>query len=638
MKVLLALAEDRALCESLRAVLSQTDVLLFEERVEDALRRLVALRVDAVVLDDAPGLGESAIAPIRTVAPNVHLIALSSYGDLLSQAALTRAGADVVIPKPFSPEALRKAVHSTPVPNAPVLRNPQVPLAEVHRSPALNQHQMALRWIGRASLYMDDPVRLSQSLVESAADIFDAVRCAVLLEYEGTVRVVASLGIPNTIARDVRLTYAHGLMRWFDEHACLIHRSAASEDPEIDKEMALLNAQIAAPLLRNGRIFGAILLGEKASGSGYTAEECELLTLVARCTSVAFERAQALSESFHKYHRLDAVLGHLPYGIVVVTPSRHVALINRYAEECLHIRASEVIGKSVQKLGSIFADVALRALQERRPLQNIEVDDVATRRRYRFHAMPMGGEGVVVSFEPLPTPMVSAEETTYSPFWQYLSARVAQEIKNPMVAINTFAQLLPRKYDSPDFRDAFSRVVQQEVERINRVVETLFEFSRNPQPNRSPHSLQTTIEDVLRAFDKELRERQVTLDLKLDPEVTEADIDPVFFSQALHNLVQNSLDAMPNGGRLTIETKKDGEHMLVRISDSGPGISAEDRSKIFMPFFSTKEKGMGLGLTIAQRIVESHGGRVELEPSEEGACFTITLPRAENTQGSVFSH
>ena len=180
MNVLLIIAEDRAVCEALRVALPKSDLPIFEATLDNASRRLVSLQADAIILDDAPGLGGETIAPIKAVAPGVPLIALSGRGDLVTQAGLTRAGADRVLVKPFSCEVLRDAIdklaqrqETAPRP-APAQENGYA------RNAALDQHQMALRWLGRISLYADNPTRLSQSLVEASADIFDAVRSAVV--------------------------------------------------------------------------------------------------------------------------------------------------------------------------------------------------------------------------------------------------------------------------------------------------------------------------------------------------------------------------------------------------------------------------------------------------------------------------
>ena len=626
MNVLLIVAEDVAVAQALRAALPEGDMLLFEPTLDAARRRLVSQQVDAVILDDAPHLGGAVIRPLKEMVPGAPVVALSSRGDLISQAALTRSGADAVVPKPFAFEVLREALQSvlTPRPVAPpqTYEQPQAPSV----ASALNQHQMALRWLGRA-VHSLDPVRLSQSLVESAGDIFNAVRSAVLLDQDGAVRVIASQGISTSITETLRLDYASGLMRWFDEYACLIDRATVQQAPSAVKEMQLLNARLAAPLLRNGRVFGAIVLGEKASGANYSAEERDLLTLVARSTSTAFDRVHDLQNTSRKQDRLDRIVDGLPGAVVAVGPDRTVQLINAEAQRILKVKAADIIGRSIQKLGSSLADAAIRTLNDAQPRLQQQLHDPAVGGRLNVHVTPLGDEGVVLLFEKVLEEAVPAEEIAYSPFWEYLSERVAQEIKNPMVAINTFAQLLPRKYDSEDFRDAFSRVVQKEVSRINNVVETLFAFSRNPKLSLQRRNLNETLRDVLHSFEDALATRNIEVQTAWDPSVEDAEIDPIFFAQAVHNVVQNSIDAMPEGGTLSVATRKQQDTTEISISDTGPGVQAHDASLIFLPFYSTREKGMGLGLPLANRIMVQHHGDLQLAASEQhGTRFTLHLP------------
>jgi signal transduction histidine kinase/CheY-like chemotaxis protein len=638
MNVLLVIAENRAICEALRAILPKSDLLIFEPTLDEAGRRLVSLQADAILLDDGPRLGEEAISAVKAIAPGVPVIALSARGDLVTQAGLIRAGADQVLVKPFGFEELCAALGKLTAAPPPVRIPASSEDSAASRRAILNQHQMALRWISRVSLSGDDLRRFSHSLMESAADIFDAVRCTVLLEGEGGVRVAASQGIPDAIYESLCLQYSSGLMRWFDENACMIDRralgEAAGQSPagagrEALKELQVLSGRIAVPLLRNGRVCGALVLGEKASGLDYSPEERELLTLVARTTSAVLERSAPQAVDAAAQNVLSAAFASLGAGVVMIAADRSIAMMNPRAEALLEVRSSDMRGRSVQKLGSGFADVALRCMSSGQPLARQLVHDVALGVDLEINVRPLEQGGVSVVFDRAVESRTATEDIAYSPFWEYLSSRVAQEIKNPMVAINTFAQLLPRKYDSADFRDAFSQVVQKEVQRINGVVETIFEFSRNPRLTLERCDLNETLRSILKSFEDELEKRAIALETKWDTGVDDADIDLVFFTQAVHNVVQNSIEAMPSGGKLTISTSKDSGQAEIRIADTGSGVSPEDTEKIFLPFYSTKERGMGLGLPLANRILKQHRGELRLVANgESGTCFALRIPTA----------
>jgi nitrogen-specific signal transduction histidine kinase/DNA-binding response OmpR family regulator len=636
MNILLAIIEDQAVSEALRAAISEPDLLLVEPTLDEAARRLVSIQPDVILLDDTAQGGAAAMAFVKELAPNVPIIIFSGRGDVVTEAALHRAGADEVVSKPFSCESLQQSL-------AAVTQNPSdVRTAysderhNVDSSASLSRYQMALRWLSRISTYDREPLRLGQSFVECAIDIFGAVQSAVILETDGTLQVVASHGLDEAITSSIRLQYGAGLMRWFDEHACLLHAADRNEDPQVAKEMQLLRARLAAPLLRNGRVFGAIVLGEQISGENYTREERELLSLIARSTAPQFQAGRTSTQHAEPSSQHEQILDQMSSGVVVVSRDKAIITINSSAAKILQVEPAAVLGKNIQKLGSAFADVVLRTLLDEGPQENREIRDPAIGASLKLDTQSMEDGGVVVTFSRLSDEKVDTGDIAYSPFWEYLSSRLAQEIKNPMVAINTFAQLLPRKYESEDFRDAFSQIVQKEVNRINSVVETLFQFARNPQLSLQECNVNEAVRNVLKTFEDELESRSITLDATWAPTLSDAQLDPEFFSQALHNILQNSIEAMPTGGKLSINTKSIDDQVEIRIEDSGAGISVKDPSMIFMPFFSTKEYGMGLGLPLANRIFQQHHGEIKLVKGENGgSCFQIHLPMLHKTEEKI---
>lgn len=638
MNVLLVIAEDRGVWEALRASLPEGDLVLHEPDVATARRRVASVNVDAIFLDDASLAGENLVEAVKDMAPGIPLAVLSNREDLLTQAALTRSGANAVLTKPFSCESLQEALasllHTTYIAAgaSQPLDVPALPGA------SLGQHQMALRWISRLTNCKADLERLAHRLMEGAVDIFDATRCCLLLEQSGQVAVAASHGLSDHITGQLRLSFSQGLMHWFDSHACLFDIMAIRSAPEAIKELQVLNGILAAPLMRDGQVFGALVLGDKASGLSYVQEERELLSLFVRSVEILFEDVYGRKRPGYQ-GPAQLMASDLPVGMVEISPERKVVAMNRRAEALLQLPATKVVGSSVQRLGSAFADVVLRSIARNEPRYHEVIRDPVTNGQLSINVAPGDAGGAMVAFLPQTEERVSQEEIAYSPFWEYLATRVAQEIKNPMVAINTFAQLLPRKYDSEDFRDAFSRVVQQEVERINRVVETLFEFARNPSLRLQQCDVNDTVRSVLASFESELARHAIKLDQSYDPEVLQTELDPVFIKQAVHNVVQNSIEAMPAGGTIQVRTARRDKSIEIRISDSGPGVSKEDSDLIFLPFYSTKEQGMGLGLTIANRILHQHQGAIRWVTDEkEGNYFALQIPTTELSHANDPGH
>jgi signal transduction histidine kinase/DNA-binding NarL/FixJ family response regulator len=632
MNIILALVDDRSLAESLRAALPKSDLLLIEMSVSDALRRLISVRPDVILLDDARHLGLEAMHQLTAAAPTAPIVAMLSTGHAETIAAYAMAGARTCLVKPFElediEEAIQKCRSGDDVAPPRALPEPETAFSSVA------QHQMALRWMSRATTYTEDISKLVESLADALMDIFDPVRAVVLLQANGIVRVAAGHGLTPHLTAALQLGFDQGLMRRLEERPALIDRDRLPRADAGLKELNVLGGRLVLPLLVLGRPAGAVVLGDKASGAEYAREEFDLFTTLARCASTCLERAQRQLDSSRQQTRLDAVLSNISSGVVTIGPDRTITMMNESAERILRLAAVNLLGRSVQKLGSSFADVILRAMRDGKPRLRQRVRDVALRADLGISVTPMGAEGAVAIFSVLEAGGQPADaDATVSPLWQYLSSRVAQEIKNPMVAINTFAQLLPTRFESPEFRRDFAEIVQKEVGRINQVVEALYEFAAQPRLQLKRSELNHDVQAVLADFDALLKQKRIKLETRFDAADTPIEVDAGQFARAIRNVIQNSIEAMPDGGTLQVSTRKENGHCEVVVRDTGVGIGEKDADHVFTPFYSTKETGMGLGLTIASRIMKEHEGSLGLVHNPDGSgSFVFHLPVAGNNE------
>ena len=163
---------------------------------------------------------------------------------------------------------------------------------------------------------------------------------------------------------------------------------------------------------------------------------------------------------------------------------------------------------------------------------------------------------------------------------------------------------------------------------MSRVISELLEFARPAKLNRKPANVNELLKHSVRLVQQEATAKNVRIQLNLTPDIVEADVDPDRLIQCFLNLYLNALQAMKNGGQLMIASFTKGSgNVAIDIRDNGSGISADDLSKIFDPYFTTKPKGTGLGLTIVQKIIEAHHGQVKVRSAiGQGTVFSITLP------------
>jgi signal transduction histidine kinase len=156
------------------------------------------------------------------------------------------------------------------------------------------------------------------------------------------------------------------------------------------------------------------------------------------------------------------------------------------------------------------------------------------------------------------------------------------------------------------------------------MVTDLLDFARTPSPKITRTSTEQLVSDALRRV---VAPNNVVIEKELDPSLPALDVDPFLMQRALTNIIGNALQAMPNGGTLSIKTKKNGQSASIRVADTGTGIPPENIRKLFEPLFTTKSRGVGLGLAIVKSMIEAHGGTITVESDVgRGAKFCITLP------------
>jgi signal transduction histidine kinase len=244
-----------------------------------------------------------------------------------------------------------------------------------------------------------------------------------------------------------------------------------------------------------------------------------------------------------------------------------------------------------------------------------------------------------------------------------MAAGMAHEIKNPLVSIRTFTQILQQKWEDREFREKFASIIPHEIERINRIAESLLKFGRPMKPELSNVDVNALLDEVLLLFESECKKHNIRLTKKL-AELPEVTGDAGQLQQVFVNIVKNAIEAMPEkGGELIVKTdmgevvrlgkmrregKKRGEEMVwgeeeefvkpikvifIEISDSGQGIPEDNLKSLFDPFFTTKMTGTGMGLPITLRIIEEHKGSVKVRSQAgRGTTFIITLPQHHSVE------
>lgn len=215
------------------------------------------------------------------------------------------------------------------------------------------------------------------------------------------------------------------------------------------------------------------------------------------------------------------------------------------------------------------------------------------------------------------------------------TAWITHELKNSLVSIKSFVQLLPGRYRDERFRDKFSRLVPGEINRMERMFKELSDFSAHLDLSKTRTDLKDIIDNTLEIMREELINKKINLNYSRQNDNFLIEADPERLKQVFINLIINSINAMPQGGALVVTIEKTESLQAkgipalteVRIKDTGKGMSGESLRKLFEPFQTTKDGGMGLGLTISRKIVEQHGGNIDVQSEiGRGTTFIVRLP------------
>jgi two-component system nitrogen regulation sensor histidine kinase NtrY len=218
--------------------------------------------------------------------------------------------------------------------------------------------------------------------------------------------------------------------------------------------------------------------------------------------------------------------------------------------------------------------------------------------------------------------------------WRELARRLAHELKNPLFPLQLTVENLvrARKLSAAEFDEVFdesTRTLGMEIANLNTIIGRFSDFSKMPKPQTEPIDARAVVERV-RSLYEAAAEPGLTFATDLSGDSMPLDADPELLHRALSNLVLNAMDAMPNGGTLTLSARPVETQIEIRVSDTGEGLTPEECERLFTPYYTTKQHGSGLGLAVVQSIIADHGGTISVESRPaNGATFSITLPRAQ---------
>lgn len=411
-----------------------------------------------------------------------------------------------------------------------------------------------------------------------------------------------------------------------------------------------LAKQLSVPLVQLGRATKRVAGGDYSSleiESG--SEEINSLIgnfnqMISNLSSSELELQQTIKNLNQYTSYVEIVLGNVSAGVLSVDMAGVVTTMNRRAGELLNADSSKAVGKPIKQLMDdqnykIFSQF-IKAMQENNltSLQKeVRIEIEKQQIPLSVHISILRNEfqqqiGRIMVFDDM-TPIVNAQRAAA---WSEVARRIAHEIKNPLTPIRLAAERISKKYgeqiNEQAFKDSIQMIVSQ-VDDMRNLVNEFSQFARMPELKL----IQAQLNDVLKGmFDTYSQNHsKIKFKLEIDPALPEFKFDPAQLKRVFVNLIDNAIHATEDEAseivnpEVIIRTEYQAQHKIARIYiiDNGPGIPARDRARVFEPYFSTKEKGTGLGLPIVKSIIEDHGGVIRaLDNDTQGTKIYIELP------------
>ena len=338
------------------------------------------------------------------------------------------------------------------------------------------------------------------------------------------------------------------------------------------------------------------------------------------------------AELVSEKEKLNTILSALAVGVIMIDKQAKIQWANQAMKE---LAGEDVTGKYCEQ---IFPDCSILGFHQNKEkdVDTMLMTNLFNKKNNYFQitTAPIKGEdgeihGYIRLFHDVTEMKMMEEQIAHSEKLASigrLAAGIAHEIGNPMTSIFSFVQILREEEDDP-FKKESLDTIYFHVNRVSGILKQLSGFSKMPAGDTRECNINEIIETSVNLIQYDKKAKSITMTKHLDPNLPTVMADGNQLSQVFVNLILNAVDAMPEGGELTISTETRDHKVVISFRDTGVGIKNEDKAKIFDPFYTTKEKGTGLGLAVSYNIIKKMNGTITVDSEiGKGTTFTITLP------------
>jgi signal transduction histidine kinase len=500
--------------------------------------------------------------------------------------------------------------------------------------------------------------------LDAVGELLRPSRLSILIRAPTTreFEVRAYRGLRPKVAESLRLRADEGLPRWLTTEARIIHRAEVESHLriptylEIHREMQALRSVASIPLIAAGALVGILNLGERVTGLPYNDDELEILFSLAGQAAIGIQDINLYQELQYQKVFIENILTHMSSGVISIGTDEKIRIFNHRAAEILEKPPAAVLHEDLRRIPSPLGDLLYETLHHGVTYHKCEIVLTAGKRPLEVSTYQIFDEqrqvsGSVMVFEDLTAQKQLDEERRRGDRLDFLNrvvGHVAHEIKNPLVSIKTFAELIDDQYSDPEFRCHFSEVVKRDVQSLDNITEKLIDFSKKITYRFERADINMCIKNYVLS----LTSNQYFMKYRLEneeekhafkPSVSNVDtvygnnlplveLDEEQFVKALGYIFIYLMNNMDSNGKIQIassirQTEYYDKSIYITITGSGCRLSDVELQQLFDPFNVEDSNLIDVGPCIAQKIIEEHGGHLNVrQAKDDQTTFVVSLP------------
>lgn len=499
-----------------------------------------------------------------------------------------------------------------------------------------------------STLVLEELLKL---VLQSVRTVVQADRGSIMLfnRIEQTLSVKASFGMENKreLINDIKVEKGIAA-KVIELRKPFLLNGDLRDHPQLKtmEKWGEVKSALSVPLIAKGEVVGIFNLSRITIENNFTEEDLSLISFFSGPVAIAINNAQLYNKirnmaiiTESERDRLQAILENISNGIIICNNNKVIPLINPMAVKILRIDRPVTNTMTIDELFNQQNDL--------KPIYNLLTDFNISKEVFIENEFNLNIKGESVYIKAACVKLFSENKKEFSTIiiledhtrmiqtqkvaaWHGMARHLAHEIRNPLTPILWAAESLLDAdiKNSPDFMKIVaenSNSIVKEVKRLQNLLAKFSSFAKMPDVNLKTDRIERVLQETIDMYAKS--PMNIKIKTKFQPDIPLVKIDAEMIKQVLINIIKNAIEAMPMGGNLTITTVSLDKMVLIEIADTGIGIPANIQDKVFEPYFTTKESGTGLGLTICSKIISDHGGHMKIISREnEGTTVIIALP------------